>query len=76
MLLTERRNRFPESNIIISGLPRFNNDTIWAKVKQFNEHMRKWSKQNQIRYVDNEAPFKFRNGDIDTDSYVMTGRYI
>ena len=74
LLLTETRNRFPESNIIISGLPpRFNNDTIRAKVKQFNEHMRKWSEQNQIRYVDNEAPFEFRNGDKDTDSYVMTG---
>ena len=35
--------------------------------------MRKWSEQNQIRYIDNEAPFEFRNGDIDTDSYVMTG---
>ena len=34
LLLTETRNRFPESNIIISGLPpRFNNDTIRAKVK-------------------------------------------
>ena len=31
------------------------------------------TKSNQIRYIDNEAPFEFRNGDIDTDSYVMTG---
>ena len=69
LLLTETKKKFPESSLIISGLPpRFHNDIIHTKVKDFNEKMRNWSEQNKIKFVDNEAIFEYRNGDIDKDS--------
>ena len=74
LLLTETKKKFPESSLIISGLPpRFHNDIIHTKVKDFNEKIRNWSEQNKIKFVDNEAIFEYRNGDIDKDSYIMSG---
>ena len=74
LLLTETKNKFPESNVIISGLPpRFGNELIRTKVKDFNRNMKAWSEQNEITYIDNEPIFEFRNGDVDVDSYVMHG---
>ena len=74
LLLTETKNKFPESNVIISGLPpRFGNELIRTKVKDFNRNMKAWSEQNEITYIDNEPIFEFRNSDVDVDSYVMHG---
>ena len=74
VLITEAKKKFPNSNIIISGLPpRFNKDTTRKKVKDFNESMKTWSNQNKITFVNNESLFEFKNGDVDLDSYVMSG---
>ena len=67
LLLTETKKKFPERT------PRFHNDIIHTKVKDFNEKMRNWSEQNKIKFVDNKAIFEYRNGDIDKDSYIMSG---
>ena len=74
VLLTSIKEKFPESKVIMSGLPpRFHSDTIRTKVKDFNENMKKWSEKNQIQFIDNEIPFEYRTGEIDQGSYVMTG---
>ena len=74
VLITEAKKKFPNSNIIISRLPpHFNKDTTRTKVKDFNESMKTWSNQNQITSVDNQILFEFKNGDVDLDSYVMSG---
>ena len=35
--------------------------------------MKEWCTTNNIKYVENEQLFEFRNGDIDEGSYIMTG---
>ena len=61
---------------MISGLPpRFKDDIIRTKVKDFNDAMNKWADQNEIKFIDNEAPFELRNGDIDKSVYITTGEH-
>ena len=74
VMVTDIKNKFPESDVIISGLPpRFCRDTIRTKVKDFNKSLKQWADQNEITFVDNESPFEYRTGEIDEDSYIMTG---
>ena len=35
--------------------------------------MKEWCTTNNIKYVENEQLFEFRNGNIDEGSYIMTG---
>ena len=68
LLLAEIQEKFPETKMIIAGLvPRFKNDIIRSKVK-------KWSVENQIKFIDNESSFELRSGDVDTSVFVMSGR--
>ena len=55
VLFTEVKDKFPETNVIISGLPpRFKDDSIRTKVKDFNSSIQKWANENEIQYIDNE----------------------
>ena len=74
VLFTEVKDKFPETNVIISGLPpRFKDDTIRTKVKDFNSSIQKWANENEIQYIDNEPPFELRSGEVDSSVYVTTG---
>ena len=46
--------------------PRFTNEEIRFRVKEFNEAIKKWATENSIQYIDNEIPFELKSGDIDT----------
>ena len=75
LLLAEIQEKFPETKMIIAGLvPRFKNDIIRSKVKEFNDTMQKWAVENQIKFIDNESSFELRSGDVDTSVFVMSGR--
>ena len=51
-LVTEVKTKFPETKLIVSGLPpRFPSDEIRTKIVDFNEAMRKWSEQNELQFV-------------------------
>ena len=42
VLLTNIKGKFPESKVIVAGLPpRFHSDIIRTKIKDFNENMKK-----------------------------------
>ena len=72
--LRKQKTKFPESEVIVAGLPpRFSSDEIRTKVKDFNEATKRWCGANNVKFIDNEAPFEFRNGDIDCSAYIMTG---
>ena len=73
VLLTEVKDKFPETNVIISGIPpRFKDDSIRKKVKDFNSSIQKWANENEIQYIDNETPFELRSGEVDSSVYVTT----
>ena len=73
-MLTETRDKFPESKLIVSGLPpRFKNEEIRTKIKDFNELIETWSNENEIQFINTEEEFELRSGEVDTSAYVMTG---
>ena len=76
VLLAEVKAKFPNVKIIVSGLPpRFTNEEIRFRVKEFNEAIKKWASENSIQYIDNEIPFELKSGDIDTSVYIMSGDF-
>ena len=74
LMVVEMTEKFPETNIIVSGLPpRFKNEEIRTKVKDLNEFLKKWAAENKIQFIGNEESFELRCGDVDRSAYVMTG---
>ena len=74
VLLSDIKTKFPESEVVVSGLPpRFHVENIREKVKDFNNNSKKWCAANNMKYIDNEPMFELRNGEIDTSVYVTTG---
>ena len=74
VLLSDIKTKFPESEVVVSGLPpRFHGENIREKVKDFNNNSKKWCAANNMKYIDNEPMFELRNGEIDTSVYVTTG---
>ena len=73
-MLTEAKERFPESELIVSGLPpRFRDDKIRTKVKDLNESIRSWANENQISFISVEDEFELKSGEVDSSAYIMTG---
>lgn len=73
-LLTQIKDKLPETSVVISGLPpRFPDESVRTQVKDLNETMNKWANENQIQFVDNEAPFELKSGAVDSSAYVMSG---
>ena len=74
LALTEEKAKFPETKLVVAGLPPHPNTAeIRTKVKDYNEVMSKWCETNGMDYINNEEMFEFRSGDIDKSFYVMTG---
>ena len=74
LALTEMKTKMPNTKLIISGLPpRHNNMEIRMKVKDYNEEMKQWCDTNDMTFINNEEMFEYKSGDVDTESYVMTG---
>ena len=60
-LLTEIRSKFPQAEIVVSGIPpRFRSDDIHRNVKEYNVSMKRWCDDNSITFVDNEVPLELR----------------
>lgn len=73
-LLTEVKDKLPDSKVIVSGLPpRFPSEAVRTKVKDLNESMKKWTSENHIPFVNNEDPFELKSGAVDCSAFVMTG---
>ena len=74
LALTEMKTKMPNTKLIISGLPpRHNNMEICTRVKDYNEEMKQWCDTNDMTFISNEEMFEYKSGDVDTESYVMTG---
>ena len=74
ILLTETKAKFPESDLIVSGLPpRFPTDEIRTKIKDFNDTTKGWCEANGLKFIDNNDCFELKNGEIDSSAYVMSG---
>ena len=74
MMLSEIKDKFPDSTLVVSGLPpRFPSQETRTKVKDLNESTKKWCIINNVKFIDNEMPFKLRTGDIDASVYITTG---
>ena len=74
LALTETKDKFPDSKLVISGLPpRHKSVEIRTKVKDYNDEMKKWCETNNMTFINNEELFEFRSGEVDTGSYIMTG---
>ena len=72
-MLTETRDKFPESKLIVSGLPRcFKNEEFRTKIKDFNKLIETWSNENEIQFINMEEEFELRSSEVDTSAYVMT----
>ena len=73
-MLTETKEKHPESKLIVTGLPpRFRDNLIRTKVKDFNDRMKTWSDKNEIQYVSTDEEFELRSGEVDSSAYIMTG---
>ena len=73
LALTEVKAKFPETKLVVAGLPsRHNTAEIRTKVKDYNEAMSKWCETNGMDYINNNEMFEFKSGDIDKSSYLMT----
>ena len=69
------KTKLPNTKLVIAGLPpRHNTMEIRTKVKDYNEEMKKWCDANEMTYINNEELFEFRSGEVDCQSYVMTGK--
>ena len=74
VMVAKTTERYPDSKVIISGLlPRFKDENIRSKVKQFNQGLETWAGEHGIPFIDNEAPFELRSGDTDVSAYVTIG---
>jgi hypothetical protein len=74
LLIAEMHEKLPDTKVIISGLaPRFKDNIIKNKVKEFNTRMAAWSQENDVEFIDNEVPFELRTGEVDSSAYIMKG---
>ena len=74
LTLTETKAKFPDSKLVIAGLPpRHNSVEIRTKTKDFNEAMKNWCDANNMDFINNEEMFEFRSGEVDSGSYIMDG---
>ena len=74
LLLTEIKDKLPDVNLTVSGLPpRHYCQEIHTKVKDFNASMSRWCSDNNIKFVNNEDIFELKSGDVDKSSCIMTG---
>ena len=75
MLVAEKKEIFLASNVVVAGLGlHFNYDDICTKVKDFKMEAQKLCHENNIKFIDNESPFKLKTGELDTSvvmGYVM-----
>ena len=73
-LITEAKVKFPDSKIVVSGLPpRFPSDEIRTKVSDLNDSVNQWCTENGLQFVNNQEPFELKNGEIDSSVYIMSG---
>ena len=73
-LLSEVKAKFPESKMVISGLPpRFPTNELRTKISDFNEAIKKWSEENELDFISNQEPFELKTGEVDSSVYIMTG---
>ena len=74
LMLTEAKSKFPDARLVVAGLPpRFPSTEVRTKVKDFNQSTKNWCEANDIKFIDLEAPFELRNGDVDKSAYITTG---
>ena len=74
MALTETKVNFPETKLVIAGLPpRHKSLEILTKVKDYNQSMKQWCETNNMDFVNNEELFEYKTGEVDRSSYIMSG---
>ena len=74
MVLTQAKEKFPDTKLVVAGLPpRHHTTEIRTKVKDYNDSMKRWCATNGMKFVNNEEMFEFRSGEVDCGSYIMTG---
>ena len=61
MALTETKVKFPETKLVIAGLPpRHKSLEIRTKVKDYNQSMKQWCETNNMDFVNNEELFEYK----------------
>ena len=61
MTLTDTKAKYPDTKLVVAGLPPRHNSTqkTRTKVKDYNDEMNKWCKANSVEFIDNESIFEF-----------------